>query len=157
MIFMLFHLDDPPTALRNVRRVLRPGGTLGTVTWAEDPDVAASQLWEAELDALGARDPDPIPRKHELMNTTEKMTALLSSAGLTPQRLWLERLEHTWSVEGLFALHTGFGRPKRKLDSLDAETRVAFLERIRGRLARLGPDAFLYRATVVCSLACRPA
>ena len=91
------------------------------------------------------------------MNTTEKMTALLASAGLTPQKVWLERLEHTWSIEGLFALHTGFGRAKRKLDSLDAETRVAFLERIRGRLSRLGPDAFLYRATVVCSQACRPA
>jgi len=157
MIFMLFHLDDPATALRNVRRVLRPGGTLGAVTWAEDPDVEASRLWEAELDALGARDPDPIPRKHELMNTTEKMTALLASAGLTPQKLWLERLEHTWSIETLFALHTGFGRAKRRLDSLDAETRVVFLERIRGRLSRLGPDAFLYRATVVCSQACRPA
>jgi ubiquinone/menaquinone biosynthesis C-methylase UbiE len=157
MIFMLFHLDDPAAALRNVRRVLRPGGTLGTVTWAEDPDVEASRLWEAELDALGALEPDPIPRKHDLMNTTEKMTALLSSAGLTPQRVWLEHLEHAWSVEGLFALHTGFGRAKRKLDSLDTETRVAFLERIRGRLSQLGPDAFLYRATVVCSLARRPA
>jgi ubiquinone/menaquinone biosynthesis C-methylase UbiE len=157
MIFMLFHLDDPATALRNVRRVLRPGGTLGAVTWAEDPDVEASRVWEAELDALGARDPDPLPRKHELMNTTEKMTALLASAGLTPQKLWLERLEHTWSIESLFALHTGFGRAKRKLDSLDAETRVVFLERIRGRLSRLDPDAFLYRATVVASLACRPA
>ena len=112
MIFMLFHLDDPATALRNVRAVLRPGGTLGAVTWAEDPDVEASRLWEAELDALGARDPDPIPRKHELMNTTEKMTALLASAGLTPQKLWLERLEHTWSIETLFALHTGFAETR---------------------------------------------
>src|SRR3989442_2103405 len=119
MIFMLFHLDDPVAALRNVRRVLRPGGTLGVVAWAEDPDVEATRLWQAELDALGAREPDPIPRKHELMNTTEKMAGLLSAAGFHPQRLWVERLEHQWTVEGLMALHTRFGRARRKLDSLD--------------------------------------
>ena len=157
MIFMLFHLDDPVAALRNVRRVLRPGGTLGVVTWAEDPDVEATRLWEAELDALGARELDPIPRKHELMNTTEKMAGLLSAAGFHPQRLWVERLEHQWTVVGLMALHTRFGRAKRKLDSLDAETRDAFLARIRPRLAGLPPAAFLYRATTVCSVGLSPA
>ena len=155
MIFMLFHLDDPVTALRSVHRVLRPGGTLGVVTWADDPDVEASRLWDAELDALGARDPDPIPRKHELMNTTEKMAALLRAAELHPHRLWVERLEHQWSVEGLVALHTRFGRAKRKLDSLDPETRGVFLARIRPRLSALPPPAFLYRATTVCSVGVR--
>lgn len=157
LIFVLFHLDDPVAALRGVRRVLRPGGTVGTVTWAEDPDVEASRVWEAELDALGAREPEPIPRKHELMDTTEKVSGLLSAAGLTPLTVWLERLEHTWDVESLVVLHTGFGRAKRKLDSLDADTRAAFLQRIRPRLATLPPDAFVYRATTVCSVASRPA
>ncbi len=157
MIFMLFHLPDPLNALRGVRRVLRPGGTLGLVTWAADPDVEASQVWDAELDALGAREPEPILRQHELMNTTDKMASLLSGAGLTTVKLWIERLEHTWDVEGLFALHTGFGRAKRKLDSLNEPTRIAFLERIRGQLAGLPEEAFRYRGTVVCSVACRPA
>jgi hypothetical protein len=46
---------------------------------------------------------------------------------------------------------------ERKLDSLNGPTRVAFLERIRGQLAGLPEEAFRYRATVVCSVACRPA
>jgi ubiquinone/menaquinone biosynthesis C-methylase UbiE len=158
MIFMLFHLGDPVAALRGVRRILRPGGTLGCVTWALDPDVEASRMWEAELDALGARDPAaPIARKHELMNTTEKMAGLLSSAGLRSVTMWIEAIEHDWTVDRLFALHTGFGRAKRKLDSLPAATRAMFLERITHRLSKLPPDAFRYRATAVCSVADRPA
>jgi SAM-dependent methyltransferase len=155
MIFMLFHLDDPATALRGVERLLRPGGTLGIVTWAEDPDTAASQVWEAELDALGARDPDPIPHRHELMNTPEKVTGLLAAAGLTPRRVWIEPLEHTWASDSLFALHTGFGRAKRKLDSLPSGIQRAFLRRMRAHLATLTPAAFHYRAMAVCSVAQR--
>lgn len=156
MIFALFHLNDPVMALRGIRRILRPGGTLGIVTWAEDPDVEASKVWEAELDALGARDPEPIPRKHELMNTTEKVASLLSAAGLTALTLWIERLAHTWDVDNLFALHTGFGRSKRKLESLDEQTRVLFLERMRRRLPALPSEAFHYRGAAVCTAACRP-
>jgi len=157
MIFMLFHLDDPVSALRGVRTILRPGGTLGCVTWAEDPDVEASRQWEAELDALGARDPAPLPRRHELMNTTDKMAGLLSSAGLRPVTLWIEAVEHDWTVDRLVVLHTGFGRAKRKLDSLPPETRASFLVRIRQRLSKLPQRAFHYRGTTVCSVAYRPA
>ena len=89
------------------------------MTWAED--VGASKVWDAELDALGAREPEPILPQHELMNTIDKMARLLSDAGLVTRKLWLERLEHTWDVESLFALHIGFGRAKGKLDSLERE------------------------------------
>jgi SAM-dependent methyltransferase len=157
MMFMLFHLADPVAGLRQVHRVLRPAGTLGAITWAEDPDVDASKLWEAELDALGASDTAAFPRQHELMDTPDKVARLLEAGGLAPQKIWLERLEHRWDVDSLYALHTGFGRARRKLDSLDAENRATFLGGIRRRLAALPPEAFEYRAVVVCSLAQRPA
>jgi len=91
------------------------------------------------------------------MNTTAKMATLLSEAGFTTVKLWIERLEHTWDVESLYALHTGFGRAKRRLDALDGPTRAAFLERMRDQFAKLPEEAFRYRGTVVCSIACRPA
>ena len=155
IVFALFHLEEPVLALGGVRRILRPGGTLGVVTWGEDPDVEASKIWEAELDALGARDADAIPRKHELMNTTDKVARLLSTAGLTPVTLWVEPLQHDWDVDTLFALNTEFGRLRRKLESLETATRRVFLDRMRRRLAALPREAFLYRATAVCGVACR--
>ena len=158
MAFVLFHLDDAVVALREARRVLRPGGVVGTVTWAADPEIEASRAWEQELDGHGAWDPMPArPRRDEQMNTPEKVSALFSLADLQPGRVWVERFVHQWDLESLSLMHSTFGKSKRKLESLDPPTRVAFLEHLHERLLRLPPEAFIYRAAVVCGLACRPA
>jgi ubiquinone/menaquinone biosynthesis C-methylase UbiE len=157
MAFVLFHLDDAVAALKEARRVLRPGGVVGTITWAEDPEIEASRAWEQELDAHGAWDPIPArPRRDEQMDSPEKVRSLFSLADLLPERVWVERFVHQWDPAGLSLMHRTFGKSKRKLGSLDPPTRAAFLERVHERLLRLPPEAFIYRAAVVCGLACRP-
>jgi ubiquinone/menaquinone biosynthesis C-methylase UbiE len=158
MAFVLFHLDDAVVALKEARRVLRPGGAVGTATWAEDPEIEASRAWEQELDAHGAWDPIPArPRRDEEMNTPEKVSELFSLAELRPERVWVERFVHQWDLDGLSLMHCTFGKSKRKLESLNPSARAVFLERVHERLLRLPPEAFIYRAAVVCGLACRPA
>jgi SAM-dependent methyltransferase len=157
MAFVLFHMAAPDAALAEIRRVLRRGGSVGTVTWAEDPDLEATQVFEAELDAYGAWDPAPVPASdHSRTDTPEKLTALFAGAGLEPLRVWIERFEYRWELERFIALRTTFGRTMRKLDSLEPRRREAFLVAARARLARLDPFAFFFRAAVVCDVARRP-
>ena len=106
--------DDPVLALREVCRVLRPGGVVGTVTWAEDPEIEASRVWEAELDSHGARDPvAPRPRRDEPLNTPEKMVGLFCATRFEPMKVWVERFEHHWELDELSRMHLTFGRTKR--------------------------------------------
>src|SRR5262249_61891412 len=58
-VFMLFHLEDPGVALREARRVLRSGGSVGTLTWANDLQSKAGDLWAEGLDRNGAAPPHP--------------------------------------------------------------------------------------------------
>src|SRR5207302_1451378 len=53
MVFMLFHVPRPASALAQVHRVLRPGGTLGLTVWGQDVGCPAVEVWTAELDAFG--------------------------------------------------------------------------------------------------------
>lgn len=158
LAFVLFHMPDPVRALGEVCRALRPGGVVGVITWAEDPEIEATRVWEEELDASGAVDPSPLPpRNDEPMNEPDKVAQLFRDAGLAPVRAWVERFEYQWDVERLSAARTTFGRSKRKLESLSPAARARCLTRVRERIASLAPDAFVYRAAAVCGVARGPA
>jgi ubiquinone/menaquinone biosynthesis C-methylase UbiE len=153
MAFILFHIPEPAAALAEVRRVLRPRGAVGIVTWGEDPDPPACQVWNDELDASGARDPNPQTIYSDVMNSPEKLTMLLMAGGLAPRRVWIEQIEHQWDAVRFMMFRMRFGTTRRRLEALDRARRAAVVDRIRARMMRLDPADFLYRAQAVCAVA----
>lgn len=162
MAFVLFHLPEPVRGLAEVGRVLRPGGALGVVTWGDRPGFRASDAWDGALEACGAG-PDPFDAvdQHDLMDTPAKLAALLERSGFVAIRAWSERFPHRWDAESLIAARVGFGSYRRRLDTLDAETRADCLRRVRARLADMDPGDFLFRPEIVFAIGqrsadCRP-
>jgi SAM-dependent methyltransferase len=125
LAFVLFHVPDPLAGLAEVRRVLRQGGSVGITTWAEEPATSAIQVWDEELDRVGAVDPSPQPRRDELVDSPAKIRRLLEGSGFLPGRVWTERVEYQWTIPRFAGLRTGMGVTKRRLETLAPKARRA--------------------------------
>jgi SAM-dependent methyltransferase len=155
--FMLFHLPDPLAGLRETRRVLRAAGRVGVVTWGDGSDEPWEAICDEELDAHGAAPIEAAPsvRRFELMDTPDKLSELLSAAGLAPERVWYGDFVHTWTVQSLLDLLLGLGLPARRLASLTEQRQTACRERIEERLLELTAEQLVERKRLVYAIACR--
>jgi SAM-dependent methyltransferase len=153
LAFVLFHVADPAAALTEVRRVLRRGGTVGIATWAEEPATPATQIWDEELTRSAAWDPRLLEANHEAMNSPDKVRQLLDRTGYTPNQIWVEGVEHRWSVPRFIGFRMHSGVTKRKLETLDPPMRQACLDRIGQRMAGLSSEDLLCRGTAICATA----
>lgn len=149
-IFCLQHVFSPAQALREARRVLRPGGAVGTATWGQESILPAAEVWNEELERFGAGpDPGQPIQQDALVNTPEKIQALLAAAGFSPARAWSERLEHRYDLETFVAQRTRYGRFRLRFETLPAAARAPFLARVQTRLRHLPPEAFVHRREVI--------
>jgi SAM-dependent methyltransferase len=157
--FVLQLVPDRAPVLAELRRVLRPGGSLAFVTWLDRgpdflPDV---EFDEAVLD-LGVEESEPedaeVPRSGDF-RSLRAAERELRSAGFHRLSVRAEWLEHAWTPEAYLAFKRSYD--ERVLYELLDERFTAELERlVLGRWAALPPDAFTLRAQLVSAVAVRP-
>lgn len=152
LAFMLFHVPEPPRALAETRRVLHEDSSIGTLTWGDDPSYMALDIWNDELEARGA-DAAPALARHELVDTEEKVEQVLSEAGFGDIRTWIRIREDQMTLESFLRHRTGHGMSRHRFESLSEADRADVLEKVRERLADLGPKAFLDRSEVIYATA----
>ncbi len=138
--FMLFHLPDPVAGLREMRRVTRPGGTLGITTWGTDADAPGWTIWEEELDASGApkRDSSKQISNQEAMNTPGKLRSLLRKGGFSAVQVDSRPLGYQPDLETFMELEIRLNSRER-LASLPAAAQKACIDRAEERLRELDP------------------
>jgi SAM-dependent methyltransferase len=159
MAFMLFHMPDPTEALREVHRVLRVGGRLGLTTWGRDRGVPALEIWNDELDRYGPPAVPALIAQHDLMDSPEKVRALLVTAGFAQPQVDFLPWSHRPTLDEFIQRHVALGATGRRLAGLATDARSAFLREVRSRLEQLPPDAFEKLGEVIgaTAVADRPA
>jgi len=149
--FMLSFLDEPLGGLREMRRVLRAGGSAGTITWGSALTSPALDLWGACVRDCGG-DELPEPDRPELDDPGE-LERLLLEAGFASARAWTEELRVPMQPEELIRLKTTIGQEKVRFDGLEAGRRDECLALVRARLAELTADELVARTLVVYGMA----
>jgi SAM-dependent methyltransferase len=155
--FMLFHIPAPDAALKDARRVLRPGGWFGATAWATRRVTAAEQSFSDLLDRAGAPPEPPDPsRSDDLLNTPDKLVARLQAAGFTAACGWLEPLDHHWQPDKLTALLTRQSAHARRLAQLPPDRETTVIAELQRRVAAATADELVDRSEVAFAVGRRP-
>ncbi|MGH2752088.1 MAG: class I SAM-dependent methyltransferase [Actinomycetota bacterium] len=147
--FVLFHLPSPLTALRNMARALKRGGTVATITWGDDPRYPAYDVWSEELDRLGAAPALGAISRHDLVDTPAKLEAMFAEAGFVAIRTWMGTYENRMTSEKFMQHRLGHGMSRYRFESLAPDGRRQCLARVSTRLEDLSAEDFVDRAEVV--------
>lgn len=135
-------------ALREARRVIRPGGVLAYVSWLQDDRAFTPDLiFDEVLESLGIGGREPDGRSGDLPSVG-RAAGELRRAGFADVAAEADVLEHRFTADGYLAFLAEFDE-ESLFDELDSEVSDRLLAAMRERLRALSPEDLTMRFPIV--------
>lgn len=142
-------------ALREARRVVRPGGMLAYVTWLVDDRVFRPDIeFDAALEEIGIGGREEEDRPGDVQ-TDVAAAAQLRRAGFRSVEAEPASLDHRFSVDGYIGFLAEFDE-EDLISNLPSADRRRLLAGLRERLEALPPDELVMRYPIVYASGLRP-
>jgi ubiquinone/menaquinone biosynthesis C-methylase UbiE len=153
--FVLQLVPSRAAALREIRRVLRPGGTLAWVAWQRTdrafvPDRVANDV----LDRYGFDPPEGDGRNGDLASP-RAAAAAMRAAGFRDVRAWTDEVAHAWTPREYLGFFTEFDE-QSLFEDLEARERAEIEAAILAGLERLTSDELTLRLPIVYAMGRTP-
>ncbi len=147
--FVLQLVHNRAAALREARRVLRPGAPFGYVTWLrEDGDIdPPDRVLDEVLDEFGFDPPEPDSHSGDAASARAAADGL-RRAGFRDVRARADVLAHRWTARGYVDFIEHFSE-ETLFDELAHGERRALRRRLLERLGELRPEELRLRLPVV--------
>ncbi len=148
--FVLQLVPSRPKALREIRRVLRPGGTFGYVTWLVDRSAfSPDRIFDALLAEFGFDEEEKGDGRHGDIPSVGTAAAELRRAGFRAVTADHGALHHAFTVASYIAFLTEFDEVSLFAEEMTRTERRRFLARLREGLMALSEDELAFRAPIV--------
>jgi len=146
--FVLQLVPSRPAALREIRRVLRPGALFAHVTWlADERAFAPDRIFDRLLEEYAFENDEDPNRKGDIPSA-ERAGGEMRAAGFRDVRAARTMLEHAFTVESYISFLTEFDE-ESLFDEMGKTERRRFLQQFRERLMALRPEELVFRVPIV--------